>query len=79
MQLDEVACHFPYWESSPDLVLGCPLCWAQLAAVLGGVKLYYGSTILIKNYPTPSAAIGGWDGVDAKQTHLDAALLHLPF
>ena len=43
-----------------------PLYWAQLAAVLGGVKLYYGSSILIKNYPTLSAAIGGWDGVDAK-------------
>ena len=57
--------HLPYWETSPDLVLGCPLCWAQLAAVLDGVKLYYGSSILIKNYPTLSAAIGGWDGVDA--------------
>ena len=71
--------HLPYWETSPNLVLRCPLYWAQLAAVLGGVKLYYGSSILIKNYPTLSAAIGGWDGVDAKQTHLDVAPWHLPF
>ena len=71
--------HLPYWETSPDLVLGCPLCWAQLAAVLGRVKLYYGSSILIKNYPTLSAAIGGWDGVDAKRMHLHVARLHLPF
>ena len=53
----------------------CPLCWEQLAAVLGGVKLYYGSSILIKNYPTLSAAIGRWDGVDAKQTRFVCTFL----
>jgi len=63
VQLDEAACHLPYWETSPNLVLGCH-CWAQLVAVLGGVKLYYGSSIIIKIYPTLSAATGGWDGVD---------------
>ena len=79
VRLDEAASHLPYWEASPDLVLGCPLCWSQLVVVSGGIKLYYGSSILIKIHPALSAATGGWDGVDAKQMHLDVARLHLPF
>ena len=56
-----------------------PSLLGTVSGCFGWVKLYYGSSILIKNYPTPSAAIGGWDGVDANQTHLDVARLHLPF
>jgi hypothetical protein len=36
-----------------------PRCWAHLAGVLVGVKLYSGSSIIINIYPALSAAMGG--------------------
>ena len=44
-------------------------CWVHLAGVLGGGKLDSGSSIIIKNYPTFSLAIGGLDGVDGGRGH----------
>ena len=39
-------------------------CWARLAGHLGGIKIYLGSTIMIKIYSTICAAIGGRDWMD---------------
>jgi hypothetical protein len=44
-----------------------PRCWAHLAGVSGGVKLYSGSIIIIKIYPALSTAIGGRDGMDCSR------------
>jgi hypothetical protein len=44
-----------------------PRCWAHLAGVSGGVKLHLKSIIIIKIYPTLSAAIGGRDGMDCSR------------
>jgi len=38
--------------------------WAHLAGVLSGIKLYSVPIIIIKIYPTLSAAVGGQDGMD---------------
>jgi len=54
-----------YVQTSPELMLGALIhCWVQLAGVSGGEKLYSGSRIIIKIYPTLSLAIGGRDGMD---------------
>ena len=34
------------------------------AVVLGGEKMYSGSSMIIKNYPALSLVIGGRDGMD---------------
>ena len=46
-------------------------CWVHLAGVSGGVKLYSGSIMIIKNCPALSTALGGagWDGL--QQAPLD--------
>ena len=55
---------YKYMQTSPDLMLGLPPpCWARLAGVLDGEKIYSGSTGLIKIYAALSATIEG-DGVD---------------
>jgi hypothetical protein len=41
-----------------------PHCWTHLAGVSGEEILYLGSSILIKIYPTLSAAIWGRDWMD---------------
>ena len=65
MQLDVAACHLPYWETSSNLMPGCPTCcWVHLAGVLGVEKMYLKSGIIIKIYPTLSVAIGEWNRVD---------------
>ena len=46
-----------------------PCCWAHLAGVLGGEKMYLGSRIIIKINPALSLAIGGRDGMDAGGGH----------
>jgi len=48
-----------------------PHCWAHLAGVSGGVKLYSGSIIIIKIYPALTAAVGGRDGMDCRRRLLD--------
>ena len=54
-----------YMQTSPELMLGALIhLWVQLAGVSGGENLYSGSSIIIKNYPALSLAIGGRDGVD---------------
>jgi len=58
----------PYWDVPSDLMLGCPpRCWAHLAGVSGEVKMYSGSSIIVKIYPALSATIRGRDGVDASR------------
>ena len=42
---------------------------AHLAGVLGGEFFYLGSSIMIKIYPTLSAAIGGRDGMDGSRAY----------
>ena len=55
-----------HMQTSPELMLGALIhCWAQLAGVSGGEKIYSGSRIIIKIYPALSPAIGGRDGMDA--------------
>ena len=44
-------------------------CWVHLAGVLGGEKMYLGSTVIIKIYPAFSLAIGGRDGMDGSRGH----------
>ena len=44
-----------------------PHCWAHLAGVLGRVKLYSVSIIIIKIYPAFSAFVGGWGGMDGSR------------
>ena len=44
-----------------------PRCWVQLAGVSGEEKMYLGSSIMIKIYPTLSLAIGGRDGMDGSR------------
>jgi len=44
-----------------------PRCWALLAGVSGGIKLYLGFIIIIKIYPTLSTAVGGQDGMDCSR------------
>ena len=44
-----------------------PRCWAHLAGVSDGIKLYLGSIIIIKIYPALFTAIGGWDGMDGSR------------
>ena len=44
-----------------------PRCWAHLAGVLGGVKLYSAAIIIIKIYPALSTAVGGQDGMDCNR------------
>ena len=46
-----------------------PRCWAHLAGISGGEKLYMDSDILIKIYPALSAAIWGRDGMDGSRVH----------
>ena len=41
-----------------------PRCWVHLAGVLGGIKLYSESIIIINIYPTLSAAVGRREGMD---------------
>jgi len=54
-----------YVQTSPELMLGVLIhCWAHLAGVLGGGKMYSGSRIIIKIYPALSLAIAGRGGVD---------------
>ena len=68
VHLDDVDGHLLYWEAPSVLILGWPpRCWARLAGVLNGKNIYSGSTMLIKNYPALSAAIGGWDRVDGRR------------
>ena len=50
-----------------------PHCWAHLAGISGGVKIYLGPSILIKIIPPLSAAIGGQDGMDGSKGILDDA------
>ena len=58
----------PFWEPSPDLMLGVPpRCWARLAGFSGGLKLYSGSIIIIKIYPTLVAAVGAQEGMDCSR------------
>ena len=57
-----------HMQTSPDVMLGpAPHCWAHLAGVSGGEKIYSGSTILIKIYPALSPIIRGRDGVDVSR------------
>jgi hypothetical protein len=44
-----------------------PRCWAHLAGVSGGVKIYLGSSIIMKIYPAVSLVIGGRDGMDGRR------------
>jgi hypothetical protein len=44
-----------------------PRCWIHLAGVSGGAKIYLGSSIIIKIYPTLSLVIGGRDGMDCRR------------
>ena len=63
---------YKYMQTSPDLMLGLPpRCWAHLARVVDGEKIYSGSTGLIKIYAALSATIegAGWGGCE--QLHLD--------
>jgi len=63
---------YKYMQTSPDLMLGLPPhCWARLARVLDGEKIYSGSTGLIKIYAGLSATIEGvgWGGCE--QLHLE--------
>ena len=46
-----------------------PHCWAHLAGISGGVKIYLGPSILIKIIPPLSAAIGGQDGMDGSRAY----------
>ena len=46
-----------------------PHCWVHLVGVSGGQKIYLGSSIIIKNYPALSAAMGGQDGMDGSRAH----------
>ena len=46
-------------------MMGMPHCWAHLACISGGEILYLGSSILIVNFPAFTAAIWGWDWMDA--------------
>ena len=62
----------PFWEASPELMPWAPpRCWACLAGVSGYKKTYLRSSIIKKIYPAISAAIGGRDGMDLQQAHLD--------
>ena len=55
----------PFWEASPELMLWAPThFWLHLVGVLGEEKIYLGSSIIMKIYPTVSLVIRGWDGVD---------------
>ena len=44
-----------------------PHCWAHLAGVLGGVKLYSAPIIIIKISLALSAAVGGQDWMDGSR------------
>jgi len=44
-----------------------PRCWAHLAGVSAGEKIYLRSSLTMKIYPTVSLAIGGRDGMDGRR------------
>ena len=44
-----------------------PHCWERLVGFSGGVTLFSVSIVIIKIYPTLSAAIGGQDGMDCSR------------
>jgi hypothetical protein len=44
-----------------------PRCWAHLAGVLGGEKIYLGSSIIMNIYPALSLVIGGRDRMDCSR------------
>ena len=44
-----------------------PRCWAHLAGVSGGEKLYSAFILIINIYPALSTAVGGWEGMDWKR------------
>jgi hypothetical protein len=46
-----------------------PRCCEHLAGISGGEIFYLGSSIMIKIYPTLSAAIGGRDGMDGSRAY----------
>jgi len=59
-----------YVQTSPELMLRALIhCWAHLAGVSGGGKMYSGSRIIIKIYPALSLAIVGWGRVDGGRRH----------
>src|SRR5437879_2276645 len=63
---------YKYIQTSPDLMLGLPpRCWASLAGVVDGEKIYSGSTGLIKIYAALSATIEGAGRGGCEQLHLD--------
>jgi len=57
-----------YVQTSPELMLGVLIhCWVHLVGVSGGGKMYSGSRIIIKIYPTLSLAIAGQGRVDGSR------------
>ena len=53
-----------HMQTSPELMLGVPHhCWACLAGVSGGEKIYLGSSMIMEIYPAVSLVIGGQDGM----------------
>jgi len=44
-----------------------PRCWAHLAGLSGGEKIYLKSSIIMEIYPALSAAIGGRDEMDCSR------------
>ena len=71
---DGMDCSGGHWMTCSNYRTCClmarwalPCCWVHLAGVLGGEKIYLGSSIIIEIYPAVSLVIGGRDGMDGRR------------